>query len=63
MQKSKKPIKNPRDFLLPYHVTFPQNVHIQVNNVHCYFPANKEVELTQGEYETILHSADYAQFL
>lgn len=63
MRKSKKKLKNPHDFLLPYLVTFPVDVHIQVNNVHSFFPANQKVELTLAEYETAMNSTEYGQYL
>jgi len=54
---SKKTLKNPRKYILPYKAKFPVPISIIVNGKNSFFPANEEVNLDQSEFEAILNSA------
>jgi len=59
---SKKTLKNPRKYILPYKAKFPVPISIIVNGKKAFFPANRTVELNQSEFEAILNSA-YGEYL
>ena len=61
--RSKKKIKNPKDYLLPYEVTFPVDVTVTINNKVSFFRANEKAGLNIGEYESILNTSEYGHYL
>jgi|WetSurSiteA1Bulk_404760.scaffolds.fasta_scaffold858538_2 hypothetical protein len=61
--QSKKKLKQPRKYLLPYKITFPVDVTIKVNGKVSFFRANETYELTIGQYEAISNTSEYGHYI
>lgn len=56
--KSKKPVKELSNFVLPYKVTFPVRVEGSVNKIKFSYKANEESEIDSFSiYQAISHSS------